>query len=79
MKLIGIQRVDYMNKNGYHVMGYKLHMSTPATRNDSIGEITATEFVSDSVFAACDHLAVGDEISIVYNKYGKVTVVSVIG
>ena len=47
MKLIGIQRVDYTNKNGYHIMGYKLHMSTPATRNDCIGEITDTEFVSD--------------------------------
>ena len=79
MKLIGIQRVDYTNKGGYHVMGYKLHMSTPATRNDSIGEITDTEFVSDQVFATCDQLAVGDEISIAYNKYGKVSAVSVIG
>ena len=79
MRLIGIQRVDYTNKNGYHVMGYKLHMSTPATCNDSIGEITDTEFVPDPVFATCDHLAVGDEISIAYNKYGKVSAVSVIG
>ena len=79
MKLIGIQRVDYTSKNGYHVMGYKLHMSTPAIRNDSIGEITDIEFVSDSVFATCDHLAVGDEVSIAYNKYGKVSSVSVIG
>ena len=79
MKLIGIQRVDYTNKNGYHVMGYKLHMSTPATRNDCIGEITDTEFVSDPVFATCDHLAVGDEVAIAYNKYGKVSAVSVIG
>ena len=79
MKLIGIQRVDYTNKNGYHVMGYKLHMSTPATRNDSIGEITDTEFVSDSVFATCEHIAVGDEISIDYNKYGKVCAGAVIG
>ena len=79
MKLIGIQRVDYTNKNGYHVLGYKLHMAAPATRNDSIGEITDIVFVSDQVFGDCDHLAVGDEISIAYNKYGKVTAVSVIG
>lgn len=79
MKLIGIQRVDYTNKSGYHVMGYKLHLSTPATRNDCIGEITDAIFVSDSVFATCDHLAVGDEVSIVYNKYGKVSGVTVIG
>lgn len=79
MKLIGIQRVDYTNKNGFNVTGYKLHMSTPATRNDSIGEITDTVFVSDSVFATCDHLSVGDEISVSYNKYGKVSAVSVIG
>ena len=79
MKLIGIKRDDYTNKNGYHVMGYKLHLSTPALRNDCIGEITDTVFVSDPVFSTCDQVAVGDEISIAYNKYGKVSAVSVIG
>ena len=79
MKLIGIQRVEYTKQNGYHVLGYKLHMSTPATWNDSIGEITDTVFVSDQVYGSCDHLAVGDEISIAYNKYGKVSAISVIG
>lgn len=79
MKLIGIQRVDYTNKNGYHVVGYKLHTSTLAMRDDCIGELTEAVFVADSVFATCDHLAVGDEISIAYNKYGKVTAVSVVG
>lgn len=79
MKLIGIQRVDYTNKNGYQVQGYKLHTSIPAMRDDCLGEITDTVFVSDSVFATCDHLAIGDEISIAYNKYGKVSAVSVIG
>ena len=79
MKLIGIQRVNYTCKNGYHVMGYKLHTSFPATSNDCIGEITDVIFVSDPVFATCDHLAVGDEVAIAYNKYGKVSAVSVIG
>ena len=79
MKLIGIQRVDYTNKNGYHVMGYKLHTSTPAKTNDCIGEITEPVFVPDSIFSTCDHIAIGDEISVAYNKYGKVTGVSVIG
>lgn len=79
MKLIGIQRVDYKNKNGYHVLGYKLHTTTPAKSDDAIGEITEGVFVSDQVFATCDHLAVGDMLSIAYNKYGKVTGVSVIG
>ncbi len=79
MKLIGIQRVDYTNKNGYHILGYKLHTSTPAKSDDALGEITEAVFVSDQVFATCDHLAVGDEISIAYNKYGKVAGVSVIG
>lgn len=79
MKLIGIQRVDYTNKNGYHILGYKLHTSTPAKSNDSIGEITDAVFVSDQVYSACDHMSVGDEISIAYNKYGKVSAVSVYG
>ena len=79
MKLIGIQRVDYINKNGHHVVGYKLHTSAPAKSDDAIGEITEGIFVADPVFASCDHLAVGDEISIAYNKYGKVIAVSVVG
>lgn len=79
MKLIGIQRVDYIKKNGYHVMGYKLHTSTPAKSDDAIGEITEGIFVAESVFSTCDHLAVGDSISVAYNKYGKVTGVSVVG
>lgn len=79
MKLIGIQRVDYTNKNGYHVLGYKLHTSYPAKSDDAIGEITEAVFVPDTTFAECDHLAVGDAISIAYNKYGKVTGVSVVG
>ena len=79
MKLIGIQRVDYTNKNGYHVTGYKLHTSFPAKTNDSIGEITEAIFVSEQAFASCDQLAVGDDISVAYNKYGKVTAVSVVG
>ena len=79
MKLIGIQRVDYTNKNGYHVLGYKLHTSSPAKSDDAIGEITEVVFVSDQAFSTCDHLAVGDEVSIAYNKYGKVTGVSCIG
>lgn len=78
MKLIGIQRVDYTNKNGYHITGYKLHTSIPAKTNDCIGEITEAIFVSDQVFANCDELAVGDSISVAYNKYGKVTGVSVV-
>ena len=56
MKLIGIQRVDYTKKNGYHVMGYKLHTSTPAKSDDAIGEITEGIFVADTVFSTCDHL-----------------------
>lgn len=79
MKLIGIQRVDYTNKNGYHVLGYKLHTSTPAKGNDCIGELTDAVFVADPVFSTCDHLAVGDEITIAYNKYGKVIAVAVVG
>ena len=78
MKLIGIQRVDYTNKSGYHILGYKLHTSTPAMRDDCIGEITDAVFVSDQVFATCDHLAVGDEIAIAYNKYGKVSAVTAV-
>ncbi len=78
MKLIGIQRVDYTNKNGFHILGYKLHLSTPSKRKDCLGEITDVIFVSDQIFGTCDNIAIGDEVSIAYNKFGKVTSVNVI-
>lgn len=79
MKLIGIQRVDYTNKNGYHILGFRLHTSVPAKAEDAIGEITDVVFVSDKIYGAIDNLSVGDEIAIAYSKYGKVTAVSVVG
>lgn len=79
MKVIGIQRIDYTNKNGYHVLGYKLHTSTPSRRNDCLGEITETIFVSDQIFGSCDELNIGDEIIVGYNKFGKVNLITVVG
>lgn len=78
MKVIGIQRVDYTNKNGYHVLGYKLHTATPSRRNDCVGEITEAIFVSDQSFASCDELNIGDEIRVSYNKFGKVIAITVV-
>lgn len=80
MKIIGIQRVDYTNKNGYHVLGYKLHTATPfdKVRSDCIGEYVESFFVSDRVFGQHDSVAIGDKISIAYNKFGKIVGFSII-
>ena len=78
MKVIGIQRVDYINKHGYHVLGYKLYTSTPADRKDCVGNITEVIFVSDQIFGSCENLQLDDEILVSYNKFGKVIAITVI-
>ncbi len=79
MKFIGIQCVDYINKNGYYILGYKFYIFILVKFDDVFGEIIEVVFVLDQVFVMCDYFVVGDEIFIVYNKYGKVVGVFVIG
>lgn len=72
-EIIGIQRVDYRNKNDREIKGYKVFFAydLPAGGEHS-GKAADSVYLSDSLFIQCG-ISVGDPAMPVYNKYGKCT------
>lgn len=68
-KILGIQSVDYTNKSGNRVSGVRLHCTYEDKR--VTGYAVESIFVSSSV--STDKFEVGDEIDVLYNKYGSVS------
>lgn len=73
-EIIGIQRMDYENKNNRRVTGYKVFFSydLPALGGENSGKAADSVFLSDSLFVQCG-VAVGDAAMPIYNKYGRCT------
>lgn len=67
MNLVGIECIDYQNKEGKRIVGTKLHMTYP--KDNTIGDCVFSEFVGSGVSADVE---IGDEIQLLYNKFGKV-------
>ena len=68
-KIIGVQLVDYTNKANKHVSGVRYHCTTDNNRVEGLA--VEVVFVSSSVCS--DVFSVGDEVDILYNKYGTVS------
>ena len=70
-QIIGIERLDYNNKQGKHVTGYRVHFTfdLPAG-GEHDGKAADSVFLSDSVFVQSG-VHVGDSAIPVYNKYGR--------
>lgn len=71
MLLVGIENIDYQNKQGKRIVGTKLHMTYP--KDNCVGDCVFSEFVGNGVSADVE---IGDEIQLLYNKFGKVIEVS---
>ena len=73
-EIIGIQRVDYENKNNRRVTGYKVFFSydLPSYGGENSGKAADSVFLSDSLFAQSG-VSVGDPAQPIYNKYGRCT------
>lgn len=71
MKVVGIKKIDYQSKQGHRVIGKKFYVTySPGEKDDSISGI-----YTDSFYTSCeaaDIVAVGDEITPLYNKFGSV-------
>lgn len=65
-ELVGLQKVDYTNKQGRQISGYNLHL----TYDDSNVDGIACERVF--VRSIPSHLALGSQLRIFYNKYGSI-------
>lgn len=74
VKIIGIRRLDYTNKQGRPVLGYSIHFGE--TRNDTVGLTTFNSFLSDDRMKPVldkypmDKL-VDKECLISYNRFGN--------
>lgn len=70
-KVLGIQKVDYVNKANKQVLGTSLHI----TREDKrvTGVLCESIFISDRAqITALPTIAVGSMIDIQYNRFGSI-------
>lgn len=77
LNVVGIERIDYQNKNGYRVVGNRYHCLFEAKA--VTGMATDFLYLSDTFIEQNKiHIEVGDNLAVYYNKYGKVAKVDVI-
>lgn len=77
MHILGLKEVSYISKKGFQVDGVELHCTTMQERVDG----TAVEriYISRSVLGQCDEVHIGDEVTVLYNKYGKIEKIEHVG
>ena len=76
--VVGIQKVDYVKKNGEPCKGVTLH--TVFKDGQVTGDAVDTIFVNDNLDIACLYdVAPGMEVDIAYNRRGYVADVSIVG
>ena len=63
-KIIGVEQVNYVNKNNVTVFGARLHIASPATL-PAIGEVTSQIFISGR---SISDFPLGDIVTVVYNQ-----------
>lgn len=67
-KIVGIQTIDYVNKLGNRVSGVRLHCLTEDRRVE--GSAVEQIYVSSKV--STEKFNIGDEIDVLYNRFGSV-------
>lgn len=70
-EVIGIERLNYKNRDGKQVTGYRVHFTYDLpTGGEHNGKAADNVYLSDSAFVQCG-VGVGDPARPVYNKYGR--------
>lgn len=76
-KLVGIQRLDYVNKANKQVRGFSLHTIRDDEKMD--GQHVETFYISDAYpVESVKSLKPGMNIDILYNRYGGVDDVAIL-
>ena len=70
MKVIGIENVNFTGTDGKEVKGARIYVTEPLQHG--IGERGDTFFLSDAKLSKLFTLAVGQVITPLYNRWGKV-------
>ena len=72
-KIVGTQNTSFTGKDGTQVEGKTIHTTEPSDPKRGKGEAGEKIFLSASKVAELDFTPeVGDEIEVLYNKFGKV-------
>lgn len=75
MQVVGIRKVHYVSKKtGREVFGTEFHVTE--NRQDTIGLATEKVFCGSKV--QTEHISVGNEIRVLYNRFGQVDFIEVI-
>lgn len=71
-KVIGFRKVSFKdNKTNCQVEGYSLFLVRPGTGENMTGDEAQKLFISSEYVEYTPYL--GDEIALIYNKYGKIS------
>ena len=80
MKVIGYIRKNFTTQDGKTICGYNVYLSRMAVGIDAAGCTADRVYLSDARLAESGYtLAVGDEVELSYNRYGKVQHIFKIG
>ena len=69
MTLLGIQTVSGKNKEGKAYSGYRLHFSYPIDKKYGEGTAVENVYISDHYLEEMPKL--GDDVNVLYNRYGR--------
>lgn len=73
-KIVGISNCSFKGRDGTQVNGSTIHTAEPIDPKRGQGEATDHFFFSAVKLAALDFTpAVGQEVEVLYNRYGKVS------
>lgn len=71
--VIGVRKIDYDNKEGKHISGYRLYVLY--SDNRVVGDACMEVFISSRISY---NPTVGDHVFLLYNRYGSVADVQLI-
>lgn len=82
IKVIGIRRLDYVNKEGRAVKGYNFFFAEDVEK--VIGVASFNSFLSDDLVQPIlmrvgePANLVGKEVDLIYNRYGRLSVMKIV-
>lgn len=78
-KIIGLQHMDFDTKEGTHIDGTTLFVTNPIDPRRGTGDEAEKIFISSAKLKELSFSpSVGDNIEVLYNRYGKVRTLNLI-
>lgn len=70
VKIVGTRKMQFRTKDGKDISGTKLHYTY--VQEGTEGTAAESVFISDAKMQAFGYPEVGEEVDLVYNRYGKI-------